>query len=168
MDQIEKIIQLLDLKPLPVEGGYFRETYRSADFLEDKWLTNLYGSRRCVCTAIYYLITPDSFSKLHQVRSDEIFHFYAGDPVILLQLFADGSGRREILGNNLAAGMIPQAIVSAGVWQGSCLLEGGHYALLGTTVAPGFEYQDFILGDRKILITKYPQFKDEIKRLTVS
>lgn len=143
------VIRLLDLKPLPEEGGLFRETYRSP-----------------LSTAIYYLITPDHFSTLHRVRGDEVFHFYLGDPVEMLMLRADGSGEVVTLGTDLNAGMRPQIIVKGGVWQGSRLREGGSFALLGTTMAPGFDIADFETGDRAALCAQFPNFTVEIARLT--
>jgi len=162
----ERIIELLDLKPLEMEGGYFRETYRSAETISSGALAPRYGSPRSVCTAIYYLLTPDSFSALHRVKSDEIFHFYAGDPVDMLQLHPDGQGVQVTLGNALDQGHLPQCIVERGVWQGCRLKDGGTFALMGTTVAPGFEYDDFELAPRRELITQFPQFEEEIVRLT--
>src|SRR5262249_42167355 len=108
-----EIIAALDLRPLPREGGYYRETYRSAK----KWA----DGQRNLSTAIYYLLTPDTYSALHRLPCDEIFHFYAGDSVLMLQLWPDGTGRIVTLGPDLAAGRQPQLLVPAGVWQGSWL-----------------------------------------------
>jgi predicted cupin superfamily sugar epimerase len=80
---------------------------------------------------------------MHRLRSDEVFHFYLGDEVEMLQLWPDGTGRRVGLGSDLAAGMLPQTVVPQGVWQGSRLVRGGRFALLGCTVSPGFDYADF-------------------------
>src|SRR5207249_3960045 len=99
-----------------------------------------YSGDRSVSTAIYYLLTPGTFSALHRLKSDEIFHFYAGSPVKMLQLHEDGRGEEIILGSDVLAGQQPQVLVRRGVWQGSYLLPGGEFALLGCTVAPGFEY----------------------------
>lgn len=162
----EKIIELLDLTPLEVEGGYFRETYRSGESIGAECLAGRYGGRRSVCTAIYYLLTPETYSALHRVKSDEIFHFYAGDPVEMLQLHPDGHGQLITLGNAMDKGQLPQCIVEHGVWQGCRLKEGGRFALMGTTVAPGFEYADFELAPRQELIAQFPQFEKEIIRLT--
>ena len=160
----EEIIALLNLKPHPEEGGYFVETYRSEELLLPGTLPD--RGRRCYGTAIYYLLTPDTFSAVHRLKSDEIFHFYLGDPVEMLQLWPDGSGRILVLGSDLLKGMQPQIVVPKGVWQGTRLLLGGEYALLGTTVAPGFEFADFESGNRNVLIKSFPQFKDLIISLT--
>jgi predicted cupin superfamily sugar epimerase len=156
----EKLISLLELQPLPQEGGYYRETYRSADRAIH------YGRDKAVGTAIYYLLTPDTFSALHQLPTDEIFHFYAGQPVRMLQLSPDGEGRELILGSDLLTGQQPQVVVPRGVWQGSMLEPGGDFALLGTTMAPGFDFTDYEAGDRAALTALYPQFANLINQLT--
>jgi predicted cupin superfamily sugar epimerase len=164
MDLAKKIISRLKLKPLEKEGGYFFETYRSGERINN--LPKRYGGRRNFSTAIYYLLTPDLVSKIHKVKSDEIFHFYWGDPVEILMLFADGTSKIAVLGNELFRGQAPQIVVEKGVWQGARLKKGGRFALLGTTVAPGFEYKDFKLAERKTLLKKYPAYKKFIKELT--
>jgi predicted cupin superfamily sugar epimerase len=162
----ESIIEMLKLTPLEMEGGYFRETYRSAEMIGQNSLAPRYGGDRTICTAIYYLLTPETFSAIHRVKSDEIFHFYVGDPVEMVQLHPDGHGQRVTLGNAIDKGHVPQCVVEHGVWQGCRLKGGGQFALMGTTVAPGFEYADFELGDREALIRQFPQFEKQIVRLT--
>jgi predicted cupin superfamily sugar epimerase len=160
----EEIIASLKLQPHPKEGGYFRETYRSKDLLSN--LPERYRGQRAASTAIYYLLTPSSFSAMHRVASDEVFHFYAGSPVEMLQLHPGGHGEIVTLGNDLRAGQAPQIIVPAGVWQGSRLARGGEFALMGTTVAPGFEYADYESGQREWLMQRYPEFGEMIRELT--
>jgi predicted cupin superfamily sugar epimerase len=161
----EQVIAVLGLQPLPLEGGFYRETYRSADQLPAGSLP-CYGRSKVACTAIYYLLTSDTCSALHRLPTDEIFHFYVGDPVRMLQLFPDGRGHLITLGPDLVAGQAPQVVVSRGVWQGSLLNPGGAFALLGTTMAPGFDFDDYEPGDREVLIRQYPTFRDWIERLT--
>lgn len=161
-----EIIRLLSLEPLREEGGWFRETYRSEESVAAGSLPARYGSDRCFSTTIYYLITPESFSALHQVKSDEGFHFYLGDPVEMLQLWPDGTSRTLTIGTDLAAGMHPQVTVPKGVWQGTRLLEGGKVALMGTTVAPGFDPRDFQAANRLELIRHFPDCADAIRRFT--
>jgi hypothetical protein len=163
---IEEIIKLLNLKPHPTEGGYFTETYRSDEIIPKTALPKRYGNDRSLSTAIFYLLTPETFSAMHRLQSDEIFHFYLGDPVEMVNLFSDGAGRVVILGNDLLNGMQPQVMVPKGVWQGARLVPGGKFALLGTTVTPGFEYTDFELGNRIKLISEFPQYRDLISKLT--
>jgi uncharacterized protein len=165
---VEAIIQKLGLKPHPAEGGFYRETYRSGERLPAAALPARYGADRAFSTAIYYLLTPDGFSAMHRLQSDEIFHFHAGDPVTMLQLHPDGQGRTVILGPDVLAGQQPQVIVPRGVWQGLILNDGGTFALLGTTVAPAFEFADFELGVHDLLLQEYPAYRRLIERLTRS
>jgi uncharacterized protein len=161
----EQIRELLQMRPHPIEGGYFAETYRGAPVVPQSLLPG-YPGDRAISTAIYYLLTPDTFSAMHRVRGDEMFHFYLGDPVEMLQLKADGSGEAILLGQDIAAGMRLQHTVLGGVWQGSRVRAGGKYALLGTTMAPGFEYEDYETGQRQDLIARYPDFSHRITVLT--
>jgi predicted cupin superfamily sugar epimerase len=161
----DDVIRLLQLEPHPTEGGYFRETYRSVLQLPPSILPAHSGSRS-LSTAIYYLLRPGQVSELHLLPSDEIFHFYLGQPVSMLQLHPDGSGREIILGQDLNAGQLPQVVVPAGVWQGSRLLADSGFALLGCTVAPGFDYADYRRGSRAELIQRWPAFAQAITLLT--
>lgn len=161
-----QIISLLSLKPHPEEGGYFIETYRSHETIPTDALPGCYNGIRAFSTAIYYLLTPDSFSALHRLQTDEIFHFYLGDSVEMLQLWPDGNGKVITLGIDLLKGMRPQVVVPKGVWQGARLVPGGGLALLGTTVSPGFEFVDYEAGQRDLLIKTYPHYQDLIFSLT--
>jgi predicted cupin superfamily sugar epimerase len=161
-----QVISALRLQPHPREGGYFVETYRSQEELPSGALPTRYPGPRSVSTAIYYLLTPETFSEMHRLRSDEVFHFYLGSPVEMLHLWPDGSGQVVTLGTDLAADMRPQVVVPRGVWQGARLRPGGDFALLGTTVAPGFDYADYEAGDRDVLVKAYPAFRESIEALT--
>lgn len=164
----EKLIKMLDMKPLPKEGGYCSETYRSAHVIPGSSLSEQYESERALSTAIYYLLTPDTQSLLHRLPTDEIFHFYLGDPVLMLQLYPDGTVKTILLGQDIDdAGHFVQVVVPKGVWQGSYLLEGGRFALMSTTMAPGFDFADNEIGDRETLIGLYPSRQDVIRRLTL-
>src|SRR5205085_1986173 len=125
-----------------------------------------YGKNKASASAIYYLLTADTFSALHRLPTDEIFHFYLGDPVLMLQLLPGGEGRFSTLGPEVLRGQCPQVVVPAGAWQGSYLVPGGNFALLGTTMAPAFDLADYEAGDRAALVGHYPAFADEIERLT--
>ncbi len=162
----DQIKTSLHLKPHPEEGGYFVETYRSSEYIPAGALPDRYKGLRSYATAIYYLLTPETFSAIHRIQSDEIFHFYFGDPVEMLQLWPDGSGKTLILGSDFLNGMKPQVIVPRGIWQGARLLKGGRFALLGTTVSPGFEFADYESGRQDRLAESYPQFRDLIIALT--
>lgn len=167
MRTAEEVIKVLDLKPLPDEGGYFRETYRSE--LIDAPAT-IFGidskEPRVISTAIYYLVTPNSFSALHRIQSDEVFHFYSGDPVEMIQIDDQGNLTRYLLGPDIFSGQSPQVVVRRGVWQGIRPKKGNSWSLMGTTVSPGFEFQDFELGDREEMIREFPQHKNDILRFT--
>lgn len=161
----EEVIAALNLQPHPVEGGYFRETYRSADTLPQSVLPHNPGPRS-LSTAIYYLLTPDTVSAMHKLPTDEVFHFYLGDPVQMLQLWPDGSSKTLVLGTDIQNGHLPQTVVPGGVWQGSFLLPGGRYALLGATMAPGFDYADYVAGKYDELVSGWPERAPLLLKLT--
>jgi uncharacterized protein len=158
--------KLLRLEPHPCEGGWFIQTWRAEEMIPKSALPARYPADRAAGTAIYYLLEPHTFSELHRLASDEIFHFYLGDPVEMLQLWPDGSVRTAILGHDIDAGMQVQLHVPKNVWQGSRLLAGGKLALLGCTVSPGFDYVDYESGNRKALLRQYPQAEEAIRVLT--
>lgn len=164
-DLVSKLKNELGLEPLPQEGGFYRETYRSELKLPADVLPSLYQSPRSASTAIYYLLTPDTCSALHKLPGDEVYHFYLGDPVELLQLYPDGTGEVIVLGERIFDGMKLQAVVPGGTYQGARLKEGGSYALLGTTMAPGFEFEDFRPGDVSRLSDRYPEYAELITAL---
>ena len=151
----EQVIAALELEPHPVEGGFFRETYRSTANLSAEALPDHPGPRS-VGTAIYYLLSPKTVSAMHTLPGDEVFHFYLGDPVRMLQLWPDGSTKEVVLGGDIIGGQQPQLVVPAGVWQGSHLEEGGTFALLGATMAPGFDYADYVRGYFAPLSERWP------------
>lgn len=160
------IMALLGLEPHPAEGGFFRETYRDARQIAKGALGGDYDGARAASTAIYYMLTPGTVSAMHRLKSDEVFHFYLGDPVEMLHLRGDGAGQILLLGTELTAGMRPQVVVPRGVWQGARLRAGGKFALLGCTVAPGFEYADYEHGERNSLLESHPEFGEMIRALT--
>lgn len=164
---VDEIKQILNLKPHPREGGWFSRTYESGEMLAPTAFSdNRYTAARHTGTAIYYLLEPETFSEMHLLQSDELFHFYAGDAVEMLQLSPDGEGATVRIGANLRAGERPQVLVPRGVWQGAKLAPGGRWALLGCTVVPGFEFDDYQSGSRAELIAKWPEFAARITELT--
>jgi hypothetical protein len=165
----QEVIAALGLQPHPIEGGFFRETYRSPGSIPSTFLPPGYhdGRARSIGTAIYYLLTPNTFSELHRLPTEEVFHFYLGAPVRMLQIFPDGQSRDIIIGSDILAGQQPQVVVPARVWQGSRVEPGGHdFALLGATVTPGFDYADYEQGRRADLIALFPNLEDRIRELT--
>ena len=133
--KLEKIIRRFSLKPLEMEGGYYCETYRSEQLLENQ--------QRSLSTAIYYLLTPDTYSCLHRLPGDEIYHFYCGDPVELLVALPNEEPKQILLGNPVEGEFECQYVVPGGSIQGSRLKAGGEFALMGTTMSPGFDFKDF-------------------------
>jgi predicted cupin superfamily sugar epimerase len=162
----KQVQEFLKLRPLPVEGGYFVESHRSKYALTQPSLPPCYPGERALSTAIYYMLTPDTFSAMHRLKSDEVYHFYLGDPVEMLLLKPDGCAEAVLLGQDIMAGMRVQHAVAGGTWQGSRLAPGGKYALMGTTMAPGFDPQDFEPGKRDELSTQYPNYAPLIAFLT--
>lgn len=170
----EEVKQLLGLQPHPREGGWFVRTYEASEMLSpENFSDDRYDEPRRTGTAIYYLLEPDTFSEMHALASDEIFHHYAGDAVEMLQLHPDGSSRRVVIGRDLGAGESPQVVVPRGVWQGSRLLASAQesadacgWALLGCTVSPGFEFEDYSSAPRAELIARWPSEAEMITALT--
>lgn len=155
-----EIKYLLQLEPHPMEGGSFRQTYVSRLRCETPQ-----GSRP-VSTAIYYLLDTATFSEMHMLASDEVFHFYLGDPLEMLQLWPDGHSEVVRLGPDLAADQKVQVLVPAGVWQGTRLIGDGKVALLGCTVSPGFDYADYQSGSFADLAARWPSQVERIRALT--
>ena len=166
-DLVEKIIEKFNMVSLEDEGGYFIETYRSEEKVSKEHLPIRYKSSRCFSTSILYLLTPDNFSTLHKVASDEMFHFYMGDQVTVLNLFEGGKGLEVKMGKNIFEGEQLQFLVPKNTWQGAKLARGGKFALLGTTVSPGFEFEDFVQAKpyKNEIINKYPDFSSLINEL---
>ena len=161
----QDIIDELNLEPHEMEGGYYRETYRSRDVIPGSGLPAYYQNDRATCTAIYFLLTPDTFSTMHRLPTDEIFHFYLGDPIEMLVLEEGKQGDLISIGNDLNES-VPQYVVKKGNWQGSRLKPGGKFALLGVTVSPAFEFTDFEIGNADELIKAYPKYEEKILSLS--
>ncbi|GAB3835643.1 cupin domain-containing protein [Hymenobacter jeollabukensis] len=155
------IIRDLQLAPHP-EGGYYRETYRSAQAL-----TNSAGQPRSVSTAIYYLLENADKSHLHRIKSDELWFFHQGQPLEIIVL-RDNQAQRIVLGLDVAAGEVPQAVVPAGAWFGARLRHGAGFALVSCTVAPGFDFADFELAERTALTREFPQLQELIEQFTMA
>ena len=152
MPDAKDIIRALKLEPLSIEGGFFRETYRSK-------VQATTPSPRCAGTCIYYLMTDKDISSWHKVASDEIWLYHAGSAAIQLLLFPDGSWEERIIGPDIVKGQRPQSLIPAGTWQAAVLLEreAGTWGLFGAAVHPGFDYADFQIGDSKALAEKYQE-----------
>jgi predicted cupin superfamily sugar epimerase len=157
--EVKALIEHFNLQALPVEGTLFASTYRSAAETE---------AGKPVGTAMIglYCDEPRSVSLFHRLSADEIWHFYAGDPLRLVLLHPDGSSQDVVMGGDPLRGQQVQFVIPAGVWQAGHLLAGGRYALYGCTVAPGFTGDCFEGGVRPELLAKYPERADDISRLT--
>ena len=161
----DTLIDTLMLKRHP-EGGWYRETYRSSEQLPPDSLPSRFNGPRSSCTAIHFLLQQGEVSALHRIKSDEIWYFHSGSSLFIHTLSAAGDYTRIRLGAALESGDVFQAVVPAGVWFGAELVTGGGYALVSCTVAPGFDFADFELGDRAFLLQHYPQHAPLVTRLT--
>ncbi|WP_026751561.1 cupin domain-containing protein [Sediminibacterium sp. C3] len=156
---IAAIIQSYKLLPHP-EGGYYKETYRSVMELEGTHLQNgMKGKRNC-STAILFLLVQNSFSAFHRIKSDELWHFYDGDPVQIHVIEPNGNYHLIKLGKNALRNEVFQAVVPAGAWFAS--KTEGVYSLVGCTVAPGFDFADFELANGERLAAEFPDQKELI------
>ncbi len=158
-------IQKLRLEPHP-EGGYYRQTYRADLVLPKEALPGQFNGPRAASTAIYFLLEGKTFSAFHRLRSDELWHFYLGGTVVVHGIESDGSYFRIQLGNDPDSGEVLQAVVKAGCWFASEVSDGESFALVGCTVAPGFDFEDFELAERRELAARFPQHAELISKLT--
>jgi predicted cupin superfamily sugar epimerase len=163
---IQDWVKVLNLAPHP-EGGFYRETYRSQETIPQAVLPKRFAGPRVFSTAIYYLLPGSTFSAFHRIRSDEIWHFYAGSDSILNILEQGGGARQVRLGADPSTGSF-QALAPANSWFGARVVDPQSYALVGCTVSPGFHFADFELADRSALLAEYPDWSDWIESLTRS
>jgi predicted cupin superfamily sugar epimerase len=148
------------------EGGWFRETYRSAETIPLGGLPERFDEERSISTAICFLLEQGDISALHRIKSDEVWHFYAGAPLKVHMISPGGERSMFLLGRDVAEGERLQAVVPAGCWFGAELAAGGDYALVGCTVAPGFDFNDFEMADRNECMTMFPDHAEFVLRLT--
>ena len=158
-------IRNLHLKPHP-EGGYYCETYRSRERVSREHLPSRYVYDRAFSTAIYFLLKGDQVSKFHRLRSDEIWHYYQGSSLTVYIVSADGTLKARKLGPGVEGEENFQMTIQAGCWFGAEVDEKDSYSLIGCTVAPGFEFEDFELGKREELMSDYPRYREIIAKLT--
>jgi predicted cupin superfamily sugar epimerase len=162
----DEIINFFNMKPLQPEGGFYIETYRAAEIIKKSSLPISLGGNRNISTAILYLLPVNSISTFHRLKTDEIFHFYLGDPVTMIQLHPDGKCEKITLGSDILKGQKIQVLIPRGAWQGSFVNKGGKFALMGCTVAPGFDPADFEQVQRAQLLKKFPEHREWITKLT--
>lgn len=164
----EEIIQKLNMRILPNEGGYFAVTHQSDEQLLKEGLPSRYHQSRFLSGAIYYLVTSDQFSAMHKLPTDELYYYHYGDPMEVLLLGPEGNGMVKILGMGLASGQQPQFVAPRGWWQGSRPLPGAPYGytLVSTSMAPAYHESDPVFGEREALKLQYPEYQDFITALT--
>ncbi|HVJ40961.1 MAG TPA: cupin domain-containing protein [Dongiaceae bacterium] len=159
------LIERLRLVPHP-EGGFFRETYRASIELSAQALPADFTGTRHASTAIYFLLAAGDRSRLHRICSDEVWHFYHGDPLQVVEITEAGDISTTLLGADIGAGQVPQHVVPAGRWFGACPAPDSRFSLVGCTVAPGFDFADFEMAEPQALLSAYPKLRDWIIRLT--
>lgn len=165
MDNADAWIDYLDLTAHP-EGGYYRETYRTSEWIPSDALPDRFDGRRDVAALIYFLLPADAVSALHRIQQDEVWHFYAGDPLTLHRIAPNGSYTSSTLGHNVEEGHHLHTVVPAGEWFGATVQGDDGYSLVGCTTAPAFDFADFELGERAVLTDVFPQHASLIRRLT--
>ncbi len=165
MSNIDALIDKLQLQPHP-EGGFFRETYRSEQQLSVNCLGKPFDGPRQVCTGIYYLLRSEDFSAFHKINQDEMWHSYGGSAITLHVISPVGEYSQHCIGNDVINDQSPQFVVPAGHWFAATVNEEDSYALCGCTVAPGFDFADFVLADSSQLSECFPQHNAIIDRLT--
>lgn len=161
----ETIIRKFDLKPHP-EGGFYRETYRCAECIRPGALPPRFSGARSLSTAVYFLLPANAGSLLHRIKSDELWHFYLGSPLRLVQIPPEGTAEEIILGQDIEAGQKLQHAVPAGFWFGAKPVEESGFSFVGCTVAPGFDFSDLELGEREKLLAEFPKAGNIIKGFT--
>ena len=165
MKTAEYYIKSLELQKHP-EGGWFKEVYRSTEEIAKEHLPDRYTGTRHHSTSIYFLLTSDTFSAFHRIKSDELWHFYDGFPVTIYMIDDDGNYSEITLGRDIERSEILQCVIPHGVWFGAKVNSHDSFCLVGCTVAPGFHFDDFELGEREELLKMLPEHKEIIKKLT--
>ncbi|HQN20236.1 MAG TPA: cupin domain-containing protein [Syntrophobacteraceae bacterium] len=165
IEEAARWIEELNLSKHP-EGGYYRQTYRSKESVRKEHLPDRFSGPRAFSTAIYYLLPGDEVSRFHRLQSDEVWHFHAGSSLTLYIIDDEGSLVQMELGASIERGEALQVVIGAGKWFGALVNDPASYSLVGCTVSPGFEYEDFEIGDRQDLIQKFPRHHRIIEKLT--
>ncbi len=161
----ENYIRKLRLQKHP-EGGWFKEVYRSDEEIAGEHLPERFSGSRHHSTSIYFMLTSDTFSAFHRIKSDELWHFYDSSPVTIYMIGSEGNYSEVILGRNIENGEVLQCVIPHGVWFGAKVSEPDSFCLVGCTVAPGFHFDDFELGEREELLRMFPEHTKIINELT--
>ncbi len=149
------------------EGGYFKEVYRSNEFVNKKSLPDRYASFRSFSTSIYFLLKSDEFSAFHRLKSDEIWHFYDGTTIVIVAISPDGILSKTYVGNNPDKGERFQLLIPKGYWFAAIVNKKGSFSLVGCTVSPGFDFEDFEMGEKSELEKRFPQHKEIINKFSI-
>ncbi|MCB9592793.1 MAG: cupin domain-containing protein [Sandaracinaceae bacterium] len=160
MTTAEELVERFSMQENTAEGGYFAEVYTASLLLPANFATRQPNQQLPICGSIYYMVTEASFSALHRVSSDMLYHFYAGDPVEVLLLDPSGASpeeRRVDFGNDLGAGQHPSLVIPGGVWMGSRMKGSGAYAFMGVSMAPAFDPASYEIGAREALTAQFPE-----------
>ena len=165
MIKFEYYIEKLGLLKHP-EGGWFKEVYRSDEMIKKEHLPERFSGERNHSTSIYFMLTSDTFSAFHRIKSDELWHFYDGSPVTIYIIDAAGKYSEIVLGRNQESGEVFQCVIPMGVWFGAKVNKPDSFSLVGCTVAPGFHFDDFELAERDVMIKAYPEHIEIIEKLT--
>ncbi|HMO61230.1 MAG TPA: cupin domain-containing protein [Ferruginibacter sp.] len=161
---VQDLIKKYQLQPHP-EGGWYKETYRSREYIAQAALPGRFSGSRPFSTAIYFLLEQGNFSAFHKIQSDECWHFYAGQALEILVIDEVGSLHRITLGSDAEAGELFQYVVPAGCWFASRPAAGSRFCFVGCTVAPGFDFADFELAGAAALTAAYPEYATWIQAL---
>ena len=153
---VQQLIQQYNLQPHP-EGGWYKETYKSTEYISGNTLPERFDGSRSFSTAIYFLLEQGNFSAFHRIKSDECWHFYAGDPLLVYVMQLNGTLDIIHLGNDIEKGQVFQFVVPANCWFASTPAPGSHFCFVGCTVAPGFDFTDFELAKASSLSALFPQ-----------
>ena len=164
MPEIDQLIRTFNLQKHP-EGGWYRQTYKSNEYIPAASLPERFHGDRVFSTAIYFLLGQGDFSAFHRIKSDECWHFYAGEPLHIYMIDQAGNLEVIVLGNNFEEGQFFQYVVPANCWFASRPAPGSKYCWVGCTVAPGFEFDDFELADATVLSLLFPRHQKIIKEL---
>lgn len=159
-----QLIQQYNLLPHP-EGGWYKQTYKSTEYISAAALPERFGGDRPFSTAIYFLLEKGNYSAFHRIKSDECWHFYLGDPLEIIVLQPNGELAVTTLGSDSTKGHLFQYVVPAGCWFASRPAPGSQYCFVGCTVAPGFDFADFEMANGEHLIIEYPQHSTMIREL---
>jgi predicted cupin superfamily sugar epimerase len=160
MQTVDTIINQLNMLAHP-EGGYFAEHYRSSE----SFAPTGFDGQRSYATSIYFLLEKDQFSALHKIKSDEIWHFYLGEPLEIIEIEPNGKLIKTVLGQNFSYGQVLSYVVKAGNWFGSRPLAGSVFSLVGCTVSPGFDFEDFEMPSKTYFLDNFPQHKTLIEEI---